>query len=175
MIKRNNRWLWILLGRISKKVEYPKNDNKLHSVTNDKPPFSAMASDVSITDVTGLKQRFFTDYDLWDVHQNDSEPCIAASGKDVCEMTRNWVQTIALVNIKRRELWINFWDNVQLIWWPCEWTYSVQDEMNIRFRQNTPVYRPWTSFEIRGDIARFWTKKSCQWAYYISKIESNVK
>lgn len=117
-----------------------------------------------------LKQRYFTDYDLWDPNQNDSEPCIGASGKDLCKMTENGINTIALVNIKRKELGINFWDQVQLIWWACDWIYSVEDEMNWKFRQSIPIYRPGTSFEIRWDIARFNSNIKCQWAYKIKKV-----
>lgn len=135
------------VGRLPKKVKTPKIEKKLL-----------------------WPRRFFTDYDLWDPWQNDDEPCIWASGKDLCKMTKNWINTIALVNIKRKELGIKFGDKVQLSWWPCDWIYSVEDEMNWRFRQKTPVYRPWTSFEIRGDIARFSSKKQCQWAYYITKL-----
>ena len=121
-------------------------------------------------DETNSPTRFFTDYDLWDPNQNDSTPCISASGKDVCELTKQWIQTIALVNIKRWELWIEFWDEVALSWWPCAWIYRVEDEMNFRFRQAKPIYRPWTNYEIRGDIARFNSNKSCGWAYTITKI-----
>lgn len=87
-------------------------------------------------------------------------------------MTKQGINTIALVNIKRKELWINFWDKVQLSWWPCDWVYSVEDEMNWRFRQKTPVYRPGTNYEIRWDIARFHSNKKCQWAYEIKKTRN---
>ena len=158
------------LGKLPKKVEYPKNDKKLSPVTVKKEVLDKNISEEDYEGLEGLKQRFFTDYDLWDPNQNDSTPCIGASGKDLCEMTKNWINTIALVNIKREELWISFWDKVKLIWWPCDWVYSVEDEMNWRFRQSSPVYRPWTNYEIRWDIARFNSDIKCQWAYRIKKV-----
>ena len=116
------------------------------------------------------KIRWFTDYDLGDVFQNDSEPCVWASGKDLCKMHKAWIKTIALVNIKRWELWINFGDKVKLSWWPCEGIYEVHDEMAERFRQKKGIYKPWTNYEIRGDIARIDKNVKCSWAYQIEKI-----
>jgi len=113
---------------------------------------------------------YFTNYDLWDVWQNDSTPCIWASGKDLCYLHQQGINTMALVNIKRKEMWINFWDKVELKWWPCEWIYQVEDEMNIRFRQKTPIYKPWTTFEIRWDIARYKHKLECGGVYTIKKV-----
>lgn len=85
-------------------------------------------------------------------------------------MVKEWINVIALVDIKRRELWVSFWDKVELLWWNCDWIYEVHDEMNWRYRQKTPVYRPGTSYEIRWDIARFNSWKNCQWAYQIIKV-----
>lgn len=115
-------------------------------------------------------EYYFTNYDLWDVWQNDSTPCIWASGKDLCYLHQQGINTMALVNIKRKEMWIEFWDKVELTWWPCEWIYQVEDEMNIRFRQKTPIYKPWTKFEIRWDIARYGHKLECGGAYTIKKV-----
>jgi len=117
-----------------------------------------------------VHRYYFTNYDLWDVWQNDATPCIGASGKDLCYLHQKGINTMALVNIKRKEMWINFWDKVELTWWPCEWIYQVEDEMNIRFRQKTPIYKPWTKFEIRWDIARYKHNLECGWAYTIKKV-----
>jgi len=128
---------------------------------------------VSISENTKVEKEhkyYFTNYDLWDVWQNDATPCIWASGKDICWMYRQWIKTIALVNLKRWEMWINFGDKVELKWWLCDWIYQVEDEMNWRFRQKTPVYKPWTTWEIRWDIARYWNKNNCGWVYNITKI-----
>ena len=85
-------------------------------------------------------------------------------------MYKQWIKTIALVNLKRWEMWIKFGDKVELKWWLCDGIYQVEDEMNWRFRQKTPVYKPWTTWEIRWDIARYWNKINCGWVYSITKI-----
>lgn len=110
---------------------------------------------------------YFTDYDLGDIYQNDASPCIWASGKNLCKLHQQGIKTIALVNIKRKELWINLWDKVTLLGWPCEWVYEVHDEMNIRFRQKKAIYKQ--GHEIRWDIARFNSKEKCSWVYEIIK------
>lgn len=108
---------------------------------------------------------FFTHYDLGDEAQNDWAPCIGASWKDLCEMEKNWIRTMAITSDIRKLMWIKFWDKVTLVWdeW-CSWTYRVEDEMNKRYRQTPWVKRPWTPYYIKGDIpSKKW------WACYILK------
>ncbi len=96
---------------------------------------------------------YFTSYDLWDPSQNDSTPCIWASGKDLCQLERSWVRTMALTSDIRNSLGIKFWDKVRLLWdEDCEWIYEVHDEMNKRFRDSPWVLRPWTPYYIKGDL-----------------------
>lgn len=100
---------------------------------------------------------YFTSYDLWDESQNDSTPCIGASGKDLCEMERNWIRTMALTSDIREELGVKFGDKVRLLWEDgCEWVYEVHDEMNKRFRSTPWVLRPWTPYYIKGDLPSKW-------------------
>jgi len=96
---------------------------------------------------------FFTHYDLWDVSQNDASPCHWASWKDLCELQKQGVSTMALTSDIRKKLDIKFGDKVVLIgqkW--CEWVYQVEDEMNERFRTTPWVQRPWTSYYIKWDL-----------------------
>lgn len=76
---------------------------------------------------------YFTHYDLGDPNQNDSAPCHWASGKNLCDMEKSGVRTIALTVDVRNALGIKFGDKVRLEW-PCAWTYQVEDEMHSRFR-----------------------------------------
>jgi len=80
-------------------------------------------------------EYYFTHYDLGDVNQNDSTPCVGASGKDLCYLQRQGVQTMALTVDIRKKLWIKFWQKVFLLWdkW-CTGIFQVEDEMNKRFR-----------------------------------------
>lgn len=100
---------------------------------------------------------YFTSYNLWDVNQNDSSPCIGASGKDLCEMERDWIRTMALTSDIREELWVEFGDKVRLLGDDgCEGVYEVHDEMNKRFRSTPWVLRPWTPYYIKGDLPSKW-------------------
>lgn len=96
---------------------------------------------------------YFTAYNLWDPYQNDSTPCIGASGKDLCYLEKSGVRTMALTSDVRKNLSVEFWDRVLLIWdeW-CRGTYQVEDEMNKRFRQTPWIKRPWTNYYIKGDL-----------------------
>lgn len=108
---------------------------------------------------------FFTHYDLGDISQNDWAPCIGASWKDLCELEKKGIRTMAITSDIRKLMGIKFWDTVTLIWdeW-CSWTYRVEDEMNKRYRQTPWVKRPWTPYYIKGDIpSKEW------WACYILK------
>lgn len=108
---------------------------------------------------------FFTRYDLWDVSQNDSSPCHWASWKDLCALEKSWVKTMALTSDVRAYLWIKFWDKVKLTWAPgCEWTYQVEDEMNLRFR-SWCIKRPWTDICIKWDLP---SKEG--WACSVTKL-----
>lgn len=95
---------------------------------------------------------YFTHYDLWDVKQNDTTPCIGASGKDLCYLEKSGVRTMALTSDIRKEVGVKFGDQVKLIWdVGCEGIFQVEDEMNIRFRKNN-ILRPWTPYAIKWDL-----------------------
>lgn len=113
-----------------------------------------------------LDTYYFTAYNLGDPAQNDSTPCIGASGKDLCKLEASGVRTMAVTSDIRNKLWIKFWDKVVLTWEiGCEWLYQVEDEMNIRFRQTPWVLRPGTNYYIKGDIPSKWG-----WACTIKKL-----
>lgn len=96
---------------------------------------------------------YFTHYDLWDKKQNDSSPCIGASGKDLCHLERTGKKTMALTSDIRKSMGIRFGDTVKLVWDKgCSGYYQVEDEMNKRFRQTPWVLRPWTPHYIKGDL-----------------------
>ena len=96
---------------------------------------------------------YFTHYDLWDKNQNDSTPCIGASGKDLCKLESSGLRTMALTSDIRESLGIKFWDKVRLLWDEgCEGIFQVEDEMNKRYRQTPWVLRPWTPYYIKGDL-----------------------
>lgn len=108
---------------------------------------------------------YFTKYDLGDVSQNDASPCYGASWKDLCALEKSWVKTMALTSDVRAYLWIKFWDKVKLTWAPgCEWTYQVEDEMNLRFR-SWCIKRPWTDICIKWDLP---SKEG--WACSVTKL-----
>ena len=95
---------------------------------------------------------YFTAYNLGDPAQNDGQPCVWASGKDLCKMETSWIRTMALTIDIRKKMWIKFWDKVALTWEiGCEWLYQIEDEMNKRFRENC-IIRPGTQYCIKGDI-----------------------
>lgn len=95
---------------------------------------------------------YFTHYDLGDVSQNDAAPCNWASWKDLCELEKKWVRTMAITVDIRNKLGIKFWDVVQLTWdVGCSGVYQVHDEMNRRFRENC-ILRPGTMYCIKWDI-----------------------
>lgn len=100
---------------------------------------------------------YFTSYDLWDPAQNDSTPCIGASWKDLCEMEKNWIRTMALTSDIRNLLWVKFWDKIELIWEDgCQGIYQVEDEMNVRYRSVPWILRPWTPYYIKWDLPSKW-------------------
>lgn len=72
---------------------------------------------------------YATQYNLGDVNQNDASPNIGASGKDL----RYVENPIALTSDIRNLYGIKLGQKVTLSG-PCPGTYSVEDEMNIRFR-----------------------------------------
>lgn len=109
---------------------------------------------------------YFTSYDLWDINQNDASPCIWASWRDLCQMERSGVRTMALTSDIRQKMGISFWDKVQLLWDEgCEGIFQVEDEMNKRFRQTPWILRPNTPYYIKGDLP---SKKG--WVCSITKI-----
>ena len=96
---------------------------------------------------------YFTHYDLWDVRQNDSQPCKGASGVDLCYLERNGIHTMALTADIRKKLGVKFGDKVKLTGAPgCAGTYEVHDEMNKRFRTSC-IMRPRTSYCIKWDLS----------------------
>lgn len=108
---------------------------------------------------------YFTHYDLGDISQNDWAPCIGASWKDLCELEKKGIRTMAITSDIRKLMGIKFWDTVTLVGDPgCAGTYQVHDEMNKRYRQTPWVKRPWTPYYIKGDLpSKEW------WACYIIK------
>lgn len=95
---------------------------------------------------------YFTAYNLGDPAQNDKSPCIGASWKDLCKLEAAWIRTMAVTSDIRKKLWIKFWDKIALTGEiGCEWLYQVEDEMNLRFRENC-ILRPWTNYCIKWDI-----------------------
>lgn len=104
---------------------------------------------------------YLTHYDLWDISQNDSEPCRWASGRNLCDMEKAWIKTVAITANVRVAMWLKFWDKIKLEW-PCSWTYSVEDEMNSRFRYGC-VEREWRCIH--------WDIPSCWWGIHtITKL-----
>ena len=112
---------------------------------------------------------YFTTYDLWDVAQNDSTPCIWASWKNLCDVSKTWIQTIALTVDQRQLYDINFWDTITLEYkfsWD-QYEVQVEDEMNKRFR-NTCIRKD--GYCIKWDIARYnWESDFKSWIYRIIK------
>ena len=108
---------------------------------------------------------YFTAYNLGDPAQNDKSPCIGSSWKDLCKLEAAWIRTMAVTSDIRKKLWIKFWDKVALTGEiGCEWLYQVEDEMNLRFRENC-ILRPRTSYCIKWDIpSKKW------WACKIEKL-----
>lgn len=106
---------------------------------------------------------FFTQYNLWDVNQNDASPFIGASGKDL----RYVKNPIAITSDIRKLYGLKFWDKIQITG-PCSWIYQVEDEMNIRFRTSC-ILREWWC--IKWDIAiQPWEVKECNGTYTISNL-----
>ncbi len=108
---------------------------------------------------------YFTAYNLGDPAQNDKSPCIGSSWKDLCKLEAAWIRTMAVTSDIRKKLWIKFWDKIALTGEiGCEWLYQVEDEMNLRFRENC-ILRPWTNYCIKWDIpSKKW------WACSITKL-----
>jgi len=131
---------------------------------------------------------YFTRYDLGDVTQNDSSPCIGASWQDLCKLTLSWIKTMALTKDMRIKYGISFWDEVTLEWdQGCAGVYQVHDEMNCRFRgenahDNWPckttkwkrasgnIYRDGTPYLIKGDVAAYWDFQPSWWVCRIANI-----
>ncbi len=110
---------------------------------------------------------YFTSYDLWSVNQNDSQPCIWSSWKDLCQLAAT--KNVVAITKDVRELYgIKFWDVVTLK--SSNWTkYSVvvEDEMNSRFRYSC-IQKQWVC--VKWDIARLNGKANLSsWIYTIIK------
>lgn len=78
---------------------------------------------------------YMTHYNLGVAAQNDSSPCIGASGKNLCILRRNGSHTIALTKDKRQELNVKFGDKVMVVGDKFHFVAFVEDEMNKRFRE----------------------------------------
>jgi hypothetical protein len=115
--------------------------------------FNPYSKAAGIPEISTPWPYYFTHYDLGDKNQNDSTPCIWASGKDLCYLERTWVRTMALTKDIREKMWVQFGDKVRLEWdaW-CSWIFQVEDEMNIRFRKTPGILRPGTKFYIKWDL-----------------------
>jgi hypothetical protein len=109
---------------------------------------------------------YFTAYNLWDLKQNDSTPCIGASGIDLCALEASGVRTMALTADIRNRYKVKFGEKIKLTGEPwCEGEYEVHDEMNIRFRQTPGIRRPWTSYFIKWDLP-----SKPGWVCFITKL-----
>ncbi len=109
---------------------------------------------------------YFTAYNLWDVNQNDSTPCIGASGVDLCALEASGVRTMALTADIRKKYKVSLGEKVRLTGEPgCEGEYEVHDEMNIRFRQDPGILRPWTPYFIKGDLP-----SKPGWTCFVTKL-----
>ena len=96
---------------------------------------------------------YMTEYDLWDVNQNDASPWVWASGRDLQDKQKD--NPIAITSDMRKVLWIKFWDKVELIARDGKrYTATVHDEMAKRYR-DWCVKRPKTDICIKWDIARY--------------------
>lgn len=97
---------------------------------------------------------YLSGYNAGDPNQNDSSPCIAASGRNICHMLANDEYPIALVPHIRHELDVNYGDKVHV---QCrdgrEFIASVEDNMNKRFRDNCITSSTSQGYCIKGDIA----------------------
>ena len=81
---------------------------------------------------------YMTTYNWWVVWQNDSSPCIWASGKNWCNLIKKWILPVAITSDIRKKLWIKWWQKIYLknikTW--KKYLVQVEDEMNIRYRKN---------------------------------------
>lgn len=57
---------------------------------------------------------YFTAYNLGDPAQNDSTPCIGASGKDLCHLEWSGIRTMAVTSDIRKALNLKWGDKVIL-------------------------------------------------------------
>jgi len=115
---------------------------------------------------------YFTHYDLWDVNQNDSTPCIWASGVDLCKLAQTGIQSVAITVDIRNLYGIKLKDTVTLrhvdTW--TEYEVQVHDEKASRFRTN--CYRDKGQYCNKWDIAHFnWVSNNWMnpWDYLIIK------
>ena len=109
---------------------------------------------------------YFTAYNLWDVNQNDSTPCIGASGVDLCYLEASGVRTMALTVDIRNKYKVKLGEKIKLTGDAgCEWEYEVHDEMNIRFRQDPGILRPWTPYYIKWDLP-----SKPGWTCFVTKL-----
>ncbi len=160
--------LWYMIDGKWKNISYTNRSQAITEKRNN-----------TLLNIKWWQTYYFTAYNLWDVNQNDGDPCTWASGKNLCNLEKQWVRTIALTRDVRDALKLNFWDKVKLEW-PCSWVYQIEDEMNCRFRWKPCYYlknnkrvwhptwnvkRPWTDLLIKWDIPSCWG-----WAHKILQV-----
>lgn len=75
---------------------------------------------------------YMTHYDL-SVGQTDASPCIGASGKNICELSKK-INVIALTSDMRATLDVKFGDTVRIKKGETTFIAQVEDEMASRFR-----------------------------------------
>lgn len=151
--------LWYMVDKQWTNISYSKRSQTLEKTRGLQPKYEWWTT------------YYFTPYNLGDVNQNDASPCIGASNKNLCDLEKQGIRTIALTRDVRDALGLEFGDKVRLEW-PCAWTYQIEDEMNCRFRGKPCWYkkgwkwkyhptwnvlRPGTDLFIKGDIP------SCGW------------
>ena len=168
-LRRNIDGVWQSVRYVTRSKER-KLDEKRLSNSSSGATFNPYGWKTPVADAPTY---YFTHYDLWDVSQNDSFPCISADGKDSCLAAKHWRGTMALTVDIRKKMGINFGDKVALTGEAgCEGVYTVTDEMACRYRgeyawSNGPCYysdkvtpapkisnvkRPGTPYFIKWDL-----------------------
>lgn len=155
-------WKWAIIGNTD--ISWISQNYHVHIELWSWDNNISYTGDINPKSYKIIKQRefvqweyyYFTHYDAGDVNQNDKSPCIWASGRDLCEMVKNGENFVAITVDIRKQMWIKRWDKVRLVGDPwCAWLYSVEDEMNKRFRTQC-IKRPWTDYCIKWDMAKAW-------------------
>jgi hypothetical protein len=113
---------------------------------------------------------YMTTYNWWVKAQNDSTPCIGASGRNGCKLLEQWIRPVAITSDIRKKYWLKFWQKVKLEnikTWKIL-TAQIEDEMNIRYRRRC-IKKNW--YCIKGDIwIKARSKERFDGAYKILKL-----